>query len=127
MLGRKNNPEKSGNNSGNFSNSSMDGTCVISQGSVLEGTFSSKENVRLDGRIKGDVNCDNRLVMGDSGTVEGSINAGEAVIMGSVQGNITIKETLYLKSTARINGNIRAKLLSVEEGAQYNGECRIGN
>ncbi|MEZ5057906.1 MAG: polymer-forming cytoskeletal protein [Saprospiraceae bacterium] len=127
MLGRKNTPEKSGNNAGNFPNSSMDGTCVISQGSVLEGTFSSKENVRLDGKIKGDVNCDNRLVMGDSGIVEGSINAGEAVIMGSVQGNITIKETLYLKSTAKINGNIRAKLLSVEEGAQYNGECRIGN
>ncbi|MCB0661339.1 MAG: polymer-forming cytoskeletal protein [Saprospiraceae bacterium] len=126
MLGKKNTPTKSGNTPGNFPGSATEGTCVISQGSNIEGQFSSKENVRLDGKVTGDVICENRLVMGESGSVEGTIKANEAVIMGTIKGNIEIKSTLFLKASAKINGNITAKLLSVEEGAMYNGECRIG-
>jgi cytoskeletal protein CcmA (bactofilin family) len=126
MLGKKSTPAKSSNNAGNFPGTATEGTCVISQGSNIEGQFNSKENVRLDGKIIGDVICENRLVMGESGTVEGTIKANEAVIMGTIKGNVNVTTTLYLKASAKINGNITAKLLSVEEGAMYNGECRIG-
>jgi cytoskeletal protein CcmA (bactofilin family) len=126
MLGKKNTAAKSNNNQGNIPGSSTEGTCVISPGSNIEGQFNSKENVRLDGKIVGDVVCENRLVMGESGIVEGTIKANEAVILGTIKGNIEVMSTLYLKASAKINGNITAKLLSVEEGAMYNGECRIG-
>jgi cytoskeletal protein CcmA (bactofilin family) len=102
------------------------GTCVISVGTNLEGKFNSKENVRLDGKIVGEVFCESRLVMGDTGVVHGSIHAAEAVIMGKIEGDIHIRGSLTLKNTARIKGNISAKLMAVEEGAQYNGECKIG-
>jgi cytoskeletal protein CcmA (bactofilin family) len=101
-------------------------TCVITQGTVIEGKFHCTENVRLDGTIKGEVRCDKRLVMGDSGKVEGNVISLDASIRGRVEGNIEILETLQLHSSAFIKGNIRAKSLSVEEGAIYNGECRIG-
>lgn len=126
MLGKKNTAAKSNNNQSNIPGSSPEGTCVISPGSNIEGQFNSKENVRLDGKIVGDVVCENRLVMGESGIVEGTIKANEAVILGTIKGNIEVMSTLYLKASAKINGNITAKLLSVEEGAMYNGECRIG-
>lgn len=101
-------------------------TCVISKGAEIEGKFSSKEDLRLDGRIIGEVDCTNRIVMGESGYVKGVIKANEAVIMGEVEGDLNISGALTLKSTAKIKGNIVAKLMSVDEGAIYNGECKIG-
>lgn len=106
-------------------NQSFD-TCVISKGAEIEGKFSSKEDLRLDGRIIGEVDCTNRIVMGESGYVKGIIKANEAVIMGEVDGDLEISGSLTLKSTAKIKGNIVAKLMSVDEGAIYNGECKIG-
>ncbi len=101
-------------------------TCVLSHGSVFEGKFSSKEDVRLDGLVTGDVNCDSRLVMGEKGKIVGTAHASEAVIFGIVEGDIRVSGALTLKETARIKGNIFAKTMSVEEGATYNGECKIG-
>lgn len=102
-------------------------TCVVSTSTVIEGKFSSKENVRLDGKIVGEVHCENRLVMGETGIVEGTVFATEAIIMGRIEGDIQINGSLTLKSSARIKGNISAKLMSVEEGAKYSGECKIGS
>lgn len=105
---------------------SNDTNCIISKGASIEGTFHSAENIRLDGRIKGDLKCDKRLVMGESGIVEGTVLALEAVIMGNIKGNITINGTLNLMKTARIEGDIKAQSITVEEGALYNGKCQIG-
>ena len=101
-------------------------TCVISKGTDIEGKFASKENLRLDGKITGEVHCTNRIVMGESGYVKGIIKANEAVIMGELDGDLIVSGALTLKSTAKIRGNITAKLMSVDEGAVYNGECKIG-
>lgn len=102
------------------------GTCVISKDTSLEGKFSSESDVRMDGFVKGDVRCTKRLVMGQSGQVKGTIVAHSAVIMGKIEGELDVKDTLHLKATAVVNGNIKAKIMTVEEGAEFNGECRIG-
>ncbi|MBR9919193.1 MAG: polymer-forming cytoskeletal protein [Bacteroidetes bacterium] len=117
---------QSPSSSGGGSTQMSAGTCVISKDTSMEGTFRSESDVRMDGYIKGDVHCAKRLVMGQSGTVKGTIIAGSAVIMGKVEGELTVKDTLHLKATAVINGNIKAKVMTVEEGAEFNGECRIG-
>ncbi|MCB0706188.1 MAG: polymer-forming cytoskeletal protein [Saprospiraceae bacterium] len=103
------------------------GTCVISKDTSLEGVFNSDSDVRLDGFVKGDVRCTKRLVMGQTGQVKGTILAESAVIMGKIEGELEVKDSLHLKSTAVINGNIKAKIMTVEEGAEFNGECRIGS
>lgn len=100
--------------------------CVISKGAVIEGKFSSKDSLRLDGQVNGEVDCQSRLVMGESGKVVGSVKATEAEIFGTIEGDLVIAGALNLRSTARIKGNISAKTMSVDEGAIYNGECRIG-
>ena len=101
-------------------------TCVVSKGAEFEGKFKCKENLRLDGKVKGEVICDSRLVMGETGGVNGTVRAKEAVILGSVEGDLFVAGPLVLKSTAKIKGNITAKTMSVDEGAIYNGECKIG-
>ena len=108
------------------SNPITSATCVISKDTSMEGSFNSESDVRMDGFIKGDVRCSKRLVMGESGQVKGTIIAESAVIMGKIEGELQVKDTLHLKATAVINGNIQAKIMTVEEGAEFNGECRIG-
>ena len=101
-------------------------TTVIAKGTVIEGKFLCTENVRLDGSIHGEVKVDKRFVMGDTSYVQGSIDARDAAIKGKIKGDILVKEALHLMESAVIDGNITAKTMVVEEGARYNGSCKIG-
>lgn len=103
-----------------------EGTTVIAKGTVIEGKFACSENVRLDGAIHGEVKVDKRFVMGDNSYVQGNINARDAAIKGKIKGDVHVKEALHLMDTAVIEGNITARTMIVEEGARYNGSCRIG-
>jgi cytoskeletal protein CcmA (bactofilin family) len=101
-------------------------TTVIAKGTVIEGKFACNENVRLDGAIHGEVKVDKRFVMGDTSYVQGNIHARDAAIKGKIKGDLFIKEALHLMDSAVIEGNISAKTMVVEEGARYNGACKIG-
>lgn len=101
-------------------------TTVIAKGTVIEGKFACNENVRLDGAIHGEVKVDKRFVMGDTSYVQGNIHARDAAIRGKIKGDLYIKEALHLMESAVIEGNISAKTMIVEEGARYNGACKIG-
>lgn len=101
-------------------------TTVIAKGTVIEGKFACADNVRLDGAIHGEVSVDKRLVLGDGSYVQGNIHARDAAIKGRIKGDVNVKEALHLLDTAVIEGNITAKTMIVEEGARYNGSCKIG-
>lgn len=101
-------------------------TTVIAKGTVIDGKFACVENVRLDGTIKGEVQVDKRFVMGEGSYVHGNIHARDAVIKGKIKGDVHVKEALHLMESAVIEGNITAKTMTVDEGARYNGACKIG-
>ncbi len=101
-------------------------TTVIAKGTTIEGKFGCGENVRLDGAIHGEVKVDKRFVMGEGSYVQGNIVARDAAIKGKIKGDIHVKEALHLMDSAVIEGNITAKTMIVDEGARYNGSCRIG-
>ncbi len=102
------------------------GSCVISQGTFIEGKIKTSEGLRLDGTIVGEVNCEKKLVMGQSGKIEGIVNCNESFIKGRIDGELTVKGVLHLLNTAFITGKIKARKMIVDEGAAYNGECLIG-
>ncbi len=127
MFGSKNkNKQKTNENVGMGLSGPMDSACIISPGTIIEGKFKATDNVRVDGTILGDVVCDKRIVMGDSGKIVGTVVANEAAIRGRIEGELKVSETIHLHSTAFIQGTIIAKKLIVEEGASYNGECKVG-
>lgn len=106
--------------------SSTGSICMISKGTTIEGKFTSNEDAQINGTIKGEVYCKQRLLMGPTGWIEGTINTQSATIKGYVKGTIIVQGVLHLESTAKVDGIIMAKTLQVEAGAQYNGECKIG-
>ncbi|MEO0340695.1 MAG: polymer-forming cytoskeletal protein, partial [Bacteroidota bacterium] len=71
--------------------------CVIAPGTKIEGDFTTSENVRIDGSVVGHIKCDRKLVLGKNASIEGTLAASEAVLMGTVIGNVTIGGLLKLK------------------------------
>jgi len=117
---------KSSQESGSKSAPSSQGlNCLVAKGTRIEGQFASAEDTRVDGEIKGEVKCDRKLVAGEGSHIEGKIWAAEAVFMGAITGDIVISGAVQLTSSAVINGNLSAKTLSVDEGAQLNGTFKI--
>lgn len=99
--------------------------CLVAKGTRIEGQFAAAEDTRIDGEIKGEVKCDRKLVTGESSHIEGKIWAAEAVFMGTITGDIVISGSVQLTSSAVVTGNLSAKTLSVDEGAQLNGTFKI--
>ena len=99
---------------------------IISKGVKIEGKVTSSCNIRVEGEIHGDVLSENKVVVGEKGLVNGKINAHSIDIGGKVSGTIKAKEKLTLGTKGNLKGDIFAKILVVEEGAQFNGQSKVG-
>jgi len=99
---------------------------LIGSGSEVEGTLRSSTDVRVNGKILGDLIVQGKVIIADKGSVEGTVTAKNADIAGTIRGSLTIEERLVLKSTAKIDAAIRTGRLVVEEGAQFEGSCSMG-
>jgi len=99
---------------------------VIGKGTVLEGNVETFGNIRIEGKVKGNIKSKSKVALGNSSQVEGNIHAQNADIEGEVKGKIEITEILILKSTAVIHGDIVTAKLVVEPGAVFNVSCRMG-
>ena len=99
------------------------GTSIIGQAVSLSGDITSTADIRIDGVVKGNVKSSARILIGADGVVEGDLDSLQADIMGSVKGNIKVKELLSLRENAVINGNIHVGKLQVEPTVILNGNC----
>ncbi|MEM9918217.1 MAG: polymer-forming cytoskeletal protein [Bacteroidota bacterium] len=101
-------------------------TCTFDKGTVIEGKIFTPEDIRLDGVLIGDLVSEKRLVMGADGKINGNADCNGSAIEGSIEGELRVNGTLFLSSSASVNGKILARKLVVDEGASYSGECLIG-
>ena len=99
---------------------------TISEGTIIEGEIKSEADIRIDGKLKGVVNARAKVVIGNTGEIDGDIYCNSADVMGKISGTIEAKDILYLKSSARINGDIKTVKMVVESGALFNGNCTMG-
>lgn len=102
------------------------GTSLIGTGTTITGDIVSNGDVRIDGILKGNIRGTARILIGQDGVVEGDIEGQHADIMGRVEGRISVKELLNLRSNAIIKGDIRAGKLQIEPTVVFNGQCQMG-
>jgi cytoskeletal protein CcmA (bactofilin family) len=94
--------------------------------STLAGEINFKGMMRVDGRLSGRVNSpDGTLIVSSGGRVEAQIAVAVAKVNGTVEGDITATERIELGRTARVSGNLQTPALIVEEGAIFEGGCRM--
>jgi len=99
---------------------------TIGKGTYLEGNVETYGNIRIEGKITGNVKSKSKVALGPSSLVHGNIISQNADIEGEVKGKVEVAELLVLKATAVINGDIVTGKLVVEPGAIFNGSCRMG-
>ena len=92
---------------------------MIGPDMVVSGNVAAEEEVRIDGRVEGDVRCA-VLTQGRSGIVAGDIVAEEARLGGLVEGRVEVAR-LVLEASARIAGDVTYDSLSIEDGARVDG------
>lgn len=98
---------------------------IITDGTIIKGDIVASGDFRLDGKLEGNIQLNGKLVVGDSGVVNGNVLCQNANIIGTVNGNLSVKELLSLHSTARVRGDILINKLSIEPGAVFSGKCRM--
>jgi cytoskeletal protein CcmA (bactofilin family) len=99
---------------------------IIGKGTVMEGNLETYGNVRVEGKIIGNIKTKSKAAFGHSSQIEGNVLAQNAEVAGHIVGSVEITEQLVLKATAIIDGDIIANKLIVESGAAFNGTCKMG-
>jgi cytoskeletal protein CcmA (bactofilin family) len=98
----------------------------IVEGTIIEGDIKSDSNIRIDGYVKGTITVKGRLVLGPTGKIDGNIFCKNADLEGKLNGMIEVDELLSLKTTAKLQGEISTNKLSIEPGAIFSGNCKMG-
>jgi len=98
-------------------------TSVIGEGSVFEGTFEVTGNLRVDGKFKGDLDVTETLVVGKNGQVDATVKTKNAVVAGTIQGDLNASDKITLQSGSRLEGEMVTSKLVIEEGVSFQGSC----
>jgi cytoskeletal protein CcmA (bactofilin family) len=101
-------------------------TNVLSSGIEITGSVRFANDMIIDGKIQGEITSDKgRVTIGENAIIKGDISAGEVKVYGKIEGKIT-SQRCELKDKSKINGDIKSKVFTMEEGAQLSGRTEIG-
>mgnify|MGYP001227004634 CR=1 FL=1 len=98
---------------------------ALVKGTVIEGSLRCDSDLRVEGTIKGKLNCQAKVIIGPTGAVEGEIHCQNAVIEGRFKGILHVTELLNVRETAEIDGEITTNKLLVQSGAKFNVSCKM--
>ena len=98
---------------------------VIAKNTVIVGDIKSDGDFRIDGTLEGTLKTNGRVIIGVDGFIKGNIEATNADIEGKFSGQLLVSETLTIKGTASISGDVVIGKLSVEPGATFNATCSM--
>jgi cytoskeletal protein CcmA (bactofilin family) len=98
---------------------------VLSAGTVLTGNLVTKDDIRIDGVIEGNIISEGKVIVGNNGHVAGDIECVVLDLLGRITGNITCQDTIILRATADLTGDMNTATVEVEPGARFTGSCKM--
>jgi len=96
---------------------------IIGFGSEIRGEVSTNGDIRIDGTLNGNITAKGKIVVGETGRIVGNIACKQCDVFGYVEGNVNAQDTLSLKVSASVNGDMVCAKLSIEPGAKFSGKC----
>lgn len=100
---------------------------VLSSDVEIKGSLKFSNDLVIDGHIEGEVTSDNgSLTVGENAYIKGEIKTQRVTIFGKVEGNVTVSERCEIKANSEVLGDIAATTLTMEEGAIFSGQSRVG-
>ncbi len=90
-------------------------------GTKIKGSINAENDIRFDGHLEGDLQCSGRVIIGAQGRIDGQINCQNAIIEGTFEGSMVVKEILDIRETGQVNGEIKYGKLIVQPGGLLSG------
>lgn len=98
---------------------------LIAQGTTITGDIISSGDFRIEGTIQGNLKTPGKVVIGKTGVINGTLKGANADIEGKFSGKLMISDTLSLKTSAWVDGEVEVGKLAVEPGASFNATCTM--
>ena len=95
------------------------------QGTEVKGTITSDSDIRIDGKLTGNLECATKLIIGPTGSIDGDVQCENALIEGNFHGNLLVRSTLHIKENAKVQGDVKTDKLIVDQGAEFNVTCNM--
>lgn len=97
-------------------------TSRVAAGTTMDGDYLGKANLLVEGVITGDVKVKGAVMVADGGTVKGQIEADQAVIAGTVGGDVVASRNAEVKRTGKVGGNVYARELLIASDGTVEGD-----
>ncbi len=119
MFGRK---KKNKKNRKNSTTSPIN--TVISPDVEVSGDIKGENAIKIDGKVRGDIDIQKSVLLGERGIIEGNVKSKDVVIYGQVTGNIAA-DNMLLKNTGKVEGDIDTHTIEIELGGICNGRLSM--
>ena len=102
-------------------------TTLIGKTCKITGNIVTKESIRIDGHVIGNIETENHASITEGAIIEGYVKGSELYIAGKVIGNTTATRIIELAKTANISGDMITAKLHVHTGAIFNGTTKMSD
>lgn len=99
---------------------------LLSEGVSIKGKLIFKELLKVEGSYEGELEASGKILVEKSGVIRGNISVDEVEVYGSITGNITAKKIILRKNSVVI-GDLKAPIVTIEEGATFQGYYNVGD
>ncbi|HEO70530.1 MAG TPA: polymer-forming cytoskeletal protein [Candidatus Hydrogenedentes bacterium] len=102
---------------------SVEGRLLLGASALVTGNVRATF-CKIEGLVDGKVECSQELELGKTGRLNGDVLSGKSFYMaGQVFGNVTTGGMLHIAESAKLQGDVRVRRLTIEEGGVFNGSC----
>ena len=99
---------------------------LLSRGVSIIGSVKFRDQLVIDGDVKGDITSTGTLTIGEHASIHGEVRSKSVTVQGSVEGNIFATERCELRAGCSLRGDIEAPRLVVDENATFLGSAKVG-
>ena len=100
-------------------------TLVVGRGISLQGTVQDAERLVVEGTVEASMIHATELAIAQGGVFKGEVEVDDAEIAGTLDGTLTARGTLILRTTGKLMGTAKCRRLQVEEGGQISGQMQM--
>ncbi|MCK5357874.1 MAG: polymer-forming cytoskeletal protein [Elusimicrobiales bacterium] len=98
---------------------------VVGYDAYFQGTFTIKGSLKVDGRLDGSIVDGKMVTVGKTGKIKGDVSCEQAIVLGEIKGNINALENIEIMAGSRVEGDLKAPKITLEEGSFFNGHCTM--
>jgi cytoskeletal protein CcmA (bactofilin family) len=96
------------------------------KGCVLNGKISSEGVFRLDGKMEGEISHSGTLIIGETATIKGNVEANVLILNGQLEGEVNAKERMEIHSRGKLYGTVHTPIFVIQDGGTFEGNCKMG-